>query len=88
MRIFLAKSERRCTNVQQSRVFVKALENTIILYKNSTLPVFEKRCLLYFFKGVNNPSGGAQTEINDDIFGENRASPYIGRAVESFRQSP
>ena len=41
-----------------------------------------------FFKGVNNPSGGAQNEINEDIFGEKRASLYKCTAVEAFRQSP
>ena len=56
--------------------------------KNSTLPVFEKRCLNILFKGVNNPSGGAQNEINEDIFGEKRASLYKCTAVEAFRQSP
>ena len=34
MRIFLAKSERRCTNVQQSKLFFKALENTIEILEN------------------------------------------------------
>ena len=54
MRIFLTKNERRCTRVQQSKFFVKALENTIKIHipyiKEIELQICnEAQFLFYYF---------------------------------------
>jgi len=54
MRIFFAKFKRRCTTVQQSKNFVKALENTIKIHipniKEIELQILnEAQFLFYYF---------------------------------------
>jgi|GEM_PF-1614539 len=61
MRLVFTKFERRCTKVQQSKDFVKVLENTIkinIPFKNNNELHIKMKlviCLIYSFKDVNNP---------------------------------
>ena len=59
-KLFFTKFERRCTKVQQSKNFVKALENTIKIFipytKQSSFNAEMKLdfCIIFSFKGVKN----------------------------------